>query len=612
MLCATDIMKRPVMRIGHIGKNINLPRPVRMISLAAGGIGFLLGALIGGIAAGLPGIIYAGGLLAVVGVGLVTYSPLKGETLFTWLGLSLRNRRRQVSIDGVPVRLAVGICPIDNPIRGLTQLMPGAIHVNSDQWDERGVLRSAGNWNLDTEALPPVLPTAQVWQRSPYGTGRSMRGSIWYNPFSELPTDMLRVSSEQMSVARVLAIREEDVKYALFGEDAPLFLTLADHLVTKDALAKTLGLPPTQVLLGDNGLPGTITPLPQLPDGRHQLHKASSRQMSVELAKDVLNYATGATGAWLTRRPHETESEWARRLFHFKVEVSALDPETGKEVDWLDLSGINTSTENGLAEVDRTLDGEQSRLDDITVELPGSALTALENGLQVLNALDALNRTTMRGDAAVERDRMLSDAQERADIAGAQFAATARALRETASSLASHLTTGHSDSQFHQVQRLRGQLSEQADTLRMHREDVSVYSAELADSYRVVKAVNEGDITTLSKLEEGASQLVRRARESMAGTESRFQQLLAPFFRNDLSAAELKAAAEAMSVYLQSQIRDAATALSRARKVRSELEESMASVLHEQASASARTKLGNKPRRAADVFAEVGATSFPD
>jgi chromosome segregation ATPase len=217
----------------------------------------------------------------------------------------------------------------------------------------------------------------------------------------------------------------------------------------------------------------------------------------------------------------------------------------------------------------------------------------------------------MRGDAAVERDQMLSDAQERADIAGAQFAATARALRETVSSLASHLTTGHSDSQYLQVQRLRGHLSEQADTLRTHREDVSVYSAELADSYRVVKAVSDGDITTLSKIEEGASYLVQRARETMAATEARFQQLLAPFFRNDLPPAELKAAADEMSSYLQSQIRDAANALTRARKVRAELEDSMAGIMHEQASASARTRSGTKPRRAADVFAEIGATSFP-
>jgi len=612
MLCATDIMKRPIMRIGHIGKSIRLPRPVRMISLVAGGIGFLFGALVGGIADGLTGIIYGGGFLAALGVALVTYSPLKGESLFTWMGLTLRNRRKLVSIDGAPVRLAVGICPIDQPITGLVRLTPGAVHVVPEHWDERGVLRSSRNWNLEPEAPPHLLPSAQTWARPTSGTNARAKGSVWYNPFSDIPEDLLRVTSEQMAIGRLLAIREEDVKYALFGEDPPVLISTADQLATKEALATTMGLPVNQILLGDTGLPGTITPLPPYPDGRHQLHKAFTRKQSVELAKDVLNYATGATALWLTRRPHETESEWARRLFHFKVEVAALDPETGQAVDWLNLSGINVGTESGLAEVDRSLDGERSRLDDISVELPGASLTALENGLRVLNALDTLNRNSLQSDAIYERDQMLAMAQDRADQAGVQFSSTARALRGTVAKLTSYLSVSHSDEQYNQIHRLRGLLSEQADLLRNHREAVIVYSAELADSYRVVKAVNDGDITTLARIEQGASVLVQRARAEMAATESRFQQLLAPFFRSDLTPAELKAAADDMGKYLQSQIRDAANALSRARQVRAELEESMASAIQEQASASARTKSAARPRRAAEIFAESAITAFPE
>jgi ABC-type transporter Mla subunit MlaD len=97
----------------------------------------------------------------------------------------------------------------------------------------------------------------------------------------------------------------------------------------------------------------------------------------------------------------------------------------------------------------------------------------------------------------------------------------------------------------------------------------------------------------------------------MADTESRFQQLLAPFFRNDLPPAQLKSSADAMSAYLQSQIRDAANALTTARKVRAQLEDAMAGAIHEQASAQARTASGARPRRAADVFAEAAPVPFP-
>lgn len=142
MLCATDALKPPKLRIGRIGGNVTLPRTVPVMSLVAGGIGGLVGlALIGAIFGySIATIMYGALFGALSGIGMVTYSPLRGESLAKWFGLKLLSQRRQITIDGKPVRLAVGICYAPQPRTGTFRLRAGSVRVPVGAVDERGAL----------------------------------------------------------------------------------------------------------------------------------------------------------------------------------------------------------------------------------------------------------------------------------------------------------------------------------------------------------------------------------------------------------------------------------------------------------------------------------------
>src|SRR4051812_44795594 len=102
MLAATQVMRPGRTRIGKIGGNLTLPRTVSLISLIAGGIGALVGAVFGlGFGGGsMTGLMYGAGFGGAAGVFIVTFEPLKGESMLTWLGLAVNTRRRQVKVDG--------------------------------------------------------------------------------------------------------------------------------------------------------------------------------------------------------------------------------------------------------------------------------------------------------------------------------------------------------------------------------------------------------------------------------------------------------------------------------------------------------------------------------
>jgi hypothetical protein len=150
MLCATSVIKPGRVRVGRIAGNLVLPRTVPLVNLLIGGAGFLVGVTVGGAFLGLRGALYFGVLLGAAGIALVTYSPLRGESMLTWIGLSVsRMRSDQIMFEGEKVRVAVGICPVHKMPYPRVGIHLGAAMVAPSQYDERGVLRSVRNNNLD-------------------------------------------------------------------------------------------------------------------------------------------------------------------------------------------------------------------------------------------------------------------------------------------------------------------------------------------------------------------------------------------------------------------------------------------------------------------------------
>lgn len=149
MLCATRILKPPPTTIVKIGPNMNLPRPVTVRAAIAAFVGALPGVIIGLAIAGFQGLLFGMVFGGMIGVGLVTWEPQKGETLGKILGVAAQSRirRRPLQLNGETVSLSIGIARISRVNEGWVHILPGAVPVNPNEYDERGVYRSAENRN---------------------------------------------------------------------------------------------------------------------------------------------------------------------------------------------------------------------------------------------------------------------------------------------------------------------------------------------------------------------------------------------------------------------------------------------------------------------------------
>lgn len=149
MLVATEALRPPKLRIGKIGQNFTLPRTVAASALIAGGVLAIvsIGIFCSLVGYSVQSVMYAGVVGAALGVFLVSYSPMKGESLARWLGLKVKTRgKRPRTVRGEHVRLAVGICYIDPPVAGPVQVKPGAIPVRAGSFDDRGVRLEERRW----------------------------------------------------------------------------------------------------------------------------------------------------------------------------------------------------------------------------------------------------------------------------------------------------------------------------------------------------------------------------------------------------------------------------------------------------------------------------------
>lgn len=152
MFCATAIMRSPPVRIARIGPNFTLPRTVALSSLLAGGAGALLGIafVVPIVGAGIQQIMYAALFGGGAAIFAINYSPLAGEPLLRWVGLTAKHRRRRLEHAGRHVKVYVGAAQLGRLADGPVRLVPSAVNVAAGAYDERGALRTHRNRNLDT------------------------------------------------------------------------------------------------------------------------------------------------------------------------------------------------------------------------------------------------------------------------------------------------------------------------------------------------------------------------------------------------------------------------------------------------------------------------------
>jgi len=174
MLVLTDALRSPQVRVGHIGGNFTLPRTVKLVSLLSGAGGAALGLMTALILFGgsLKPSIYFSVLFGFAGVFVTSWSPMKGESMAKWLGLSVMSRRKKIKLDGHDVTLAVGIAVLHSVNTGDVRILPGAVNIPVSQYDERGV--RMGREALFDKLLDVQGNTDSPWLGSGVGYGEDI------------------------------------------------------------------------------------------------------------------------------------------------------------------------------------------------------------------------------------------------------------------------------------------------------------------------------------------------------------------------------------------------------------------------------------------------------
>ena len=146
MICMTSALKPPPTRIAKIGDSFVLPRSIPLVQAAAAIGGGLLGLLLFSFTLPLFGFSLFRFLLTIVifgflGVLISVWSPLKGESFATWIGLNIgRFKLKKPSINGLPVKAYIGIAPLESSASGPVKIVSGAVDVALGSVDDRGVV----------------------------------------------------------------------------------------------------------------------------------------------------------------------------------------------------------------------------------------------------------------------------------------------------------------------------------------------------------------------------------------------------------------------------------------------------------------------------------------
>ncbi|MBV8980618.1 MAG: hypothetical protein JO086_06935 [Acidimicrobiia bacterium] len=106
MLAATSLLRPGPTRIGSLGKHITLPRTIRLAAMVAVGGGAFCGLLVASVITPFLHLrwllLWLSILGGCVGFVVVSWSPLKGETLFTWAALATKASLGRIQVAGGP------------------------------------------------------------------------------------------------------------------------------------------------------------------------------------------------------------------------------------------------------------------------------------------------------------------------------------------------------------------------------------------------------------------------------------------------------------------------------------------------------------------------------
>jgi|LauGreDrversion4_1035100.scaffolds.fasta_scaffold02309_9 hypothetical protein len=147
MLSMTSALKPPPARIAKLGNNVVLPRSIPLLQAAAGIVGALVGLIFTTIfiipffGATLTTFGLGAGVFGGIGVLVVSWSPLRGESFAKWIGLSLEQiRLDRVEIDGIRAKAYIGVAPLHCSALGKVRIGAGAAEVVLGSVDDRGVI----------------------------------------------------------------------------------------------------------------------------------------------------------------------------------------------------------------------------------------------------------------------------------------------------------------------------------------------------------------------------------------------------------------------------------------------------------------------------------------
>lgn len=138
MLAATSMLKAPKARTAMKV----LPRTIEWENLFIIA-GFALVGLVVGLTlfdrSQLQAILSTIVLFGVFGFILPSLTPLKGESILTWVGLQAKNTTAQrVKINGRRVKMYIGTYPLKRSALGPTRILPEGGNVRAYSYDERG------------------------------------------------------------------------------------------------------------------------------------------------------------------------------------------------------------------------------------------------------------------------------------------------------------------------------------------------------------------------------------------------------------------------------------------------------------------------------------------
>jgi hypothetical protein len=235
MIVATTALATPKVRIGHLGGNITLPRTIPLTSLVASGVGGFVGIIAGLLLVGtLTGIMLLGVLGGAIAVASVTYSPLKGESLARYLGLTLRARRQRIALDGGVMMVAVGVAPLRSALLGSVQIVPGAVNVLPSQFDERGA-------PIDPdEVLRAALEsTGSLMKAQTQMSGATYLDELEEHAHPRMPwRSRARPTKTRVPVVAPLGKPDLTDEYGDTVTTAPPYLSAYQQPVTKEALTE--------------------------------------------------------------------------------------------------------------------------------------------------------------------------------------------------------------------------------------------------------------------------------------------------------------------------------------------------------------------------------------